>query len=459
CTQLISPIDGSTQVANDTDIHWDLVEEALGYRISIGTTPMGTEIVNNLDLGDETSYSHTSNFPEGTAIYVRVTPYNEVGEATACLEEQFTTETLLKTPACTQLISPIDGSTQVANDTDIHWDLVEEAEGYRISIGKTRRATDMIDNLDLGDVTSYSHTSNFPEGTAIYVRVTPYNQAGEATACLEEQFSTETLLKTPACTQLISPIDGSTQVAIDTDIQWDLVEEAEGYRISIGDRKSGVEGKSNVDVGDETSYSHTSNFPEGTAIYVRVTPYNQAGEATACLEEQFTTETLLKTPACTQLISPIDGSTQVANDTDIHWDLVEEAQGYRISIVTTAMGCEIVKRLDLGDESYYLHRYNIPEGTAIHVRGTSDIQAGEATACLEEQFTTETLLKTPACTQLISPIDGSTQVAIDTDIHWDLVEEAEGYRISIGTSIGEGGISASLDLGDVTSYSHISTFT
>src|SRR5690606_9329905 len=334
----------------DTDIHWDLVEEALGYRISIGTTPMGTEIVNNLDLGDETSYSHTSNFPEGTAIYVRVTPYNQAGEATACLEAQFTTETLLKTPACTQLISPIDGSTQVAIDTDIHWDLVEEAEGYRISIGTTPMGTEIVNNLDLGDETSYSHTSNFPEGTAIYVRVTPYNEVGEATACLEEQFTTDTLLNTSLRAHFRTPIDGSTQVAIDTDIQWDLVEEAEGYRISIGTSIGESDIIDNLDLGDVTSYSHTSNFPEGTIIYVKVTPYNQAGEATACLEEQFTTETLLKTPACTQLISPIDGSTQVANDTDIHWDLVEEALGYRISIGTTPMGTEIVNNLDLGDE-------------------------------------------------------------------------------------------------------------
>src|SRR5690606_22724457 len=183
-----------------------------------GTSIGESDIIDNLDLGDVTSYSHTSNFPEGTAIYVRVTPYNQAGEATACLEEQFTTETLLKIPACTQLISPIDGSTQVANDTDIHWDLVEEAEGYRISIGTSIGESDIIDNLDLGDVTSYSHTSNFPEGTAIYVMVSPHHDARPISACLEEQFTTETLLKTPACTQLISPIDGSTQVAIDTDI-------------------------------------------------------------------------------------------------------------------------------------------------------------------------------------------------------------------------------------------------
>src|SRR5690606_14886235 len=290
CTQLSNPLNNASDVAIVTDIQWDAVEEATGYRISIGTTPMGTEIVNNLDLGDETSYSHTSNFPEGTIIYVRVTPYNQAGEATACLEEQFTTETLLKTPACTQLISPIDGSTQVANDTDIHWDLVERSEGCRVGKGSTPMGAEVVSNLDLADENSCSHTSNFPEGTIIYVRVTPYNEVGEATACLEEQFTTETLLKTPACTQLISPIDGSTQVANDTDIHWDLVEEAEGYRISIGTSIGESDIIDNLDLGDVTSYSHTSNFPHGTILYVRVTPYNQAGEATACLEEQFTTE-------------------------------------------------------------------------------------------------------------------------------------------------------------------------
>src|SRR5690606_15801301 len=59
CTQLSNPLNNASDVAIGTDIQWDAVEEATGYRISIGTTPMGSEIVNNLDLLDETSYSHT----------------------------------------------------------------------------------------------------------------------------------------------------------------------------------------------------------------------------------------------------------------------------------------------------------------------------------------------------------------------------------------------------------------
>src|SRR5690606_15094226 len=184
--------------------------------------------------------------------------------------------------------------------------------------------------------TSYSHSGNFPEGTTIYVRVTPYNQAGDATACVEEEFTTETLLKNPACTQLSNPINNTTNVAINTSLQWDAVEEAMGYRISVGTTSRSDERRVGKERRNGTGYSHPGNFPEVTTIYVRVTTYNQAEYATACVEEEFTTETLLKNPTCTQLSNPINNTTDVAINTSLQWDAVEEAMGYRISVGTTS---------------------------------------------------------------------------------------------------------------------------
>src|SRR5690606_899262 len=65
---------------------------ATGYRISIGSTSGGADIVNNLDLGNVTSFMPTTDLPEDTTIYVRVIPYNEAGDAVGCSEEYFTTE-------------------------------------------------------------------------------------------------------------------------------------------------------------------------------------------------------------------------------------------------------------------------------------------------------------------------------------------------------------------------------
>src|SRR5690606_12953152 len=167
-----------------------------------------------------------------------------------------TTEKLLEAPSCTQFISPIDGESDVALNAVLQWDTVTEATGYRISIGTISGGTDIADNLDVGDVNSYSHPSDFPEDTTIYVSITPYNEAGDATTCSEEQFTTEKLLEVPPCTWLISPIDGESDVALNAVLQWDTVTEATGYRISLGTISGGTDIADNLDVGNVTSYSH-----------------------------------------------------------------------------------------------------------------------------------------------------------------------------------------------------------
>src|SRR5690606_2030619 len=138
----------------NTNLQWDVVEEATGYQISIGTSSGGTDIVNTKDIGNVTSYTPEADVPEDATIYVRIIAYNEAGDAMGCLEEQFTTETLLKIPACTTLSNPLDGSTEVAVGTNLQWDAVEEATGYRISIGTSSGGADIVSNLDLGNVTS-----------------------------------------------------------------------------------------------------------------------------------------------------------------------------------------------------------------------------------------------------------------------------------------------------------------
>src|SRR5690606_214765 len=131
----------------------------------------GADIVSNLDLGNVTSYSHTADFPENTTVYVRVTPYNQTGDGTGCLEEHFTTEKLIDIPGCAQLISPLNNATDVALETKLQWDASATATGYRISIGTSSEGTDIVNGKDLGNVTSYTPVADFPEGTTIYVRI------------------------------------------------------------------------------------------------------------------------------------------------------------------------------------------------------------------------------------------------------------------------------------------------
>lgn len=100
--------------------------------------------------------------------------------------------TPLPVPDCAALVSPLPGSTAVGVDADLSWNAVPNAAGYRLTVGTSSGGTDILDNVDVGNTTTYG-LSVLPEYTVIYVSVTPYNAAGITPACQEVQFRTENL--------------------------------------------------------------------------------------------------------------------------------------------------------------------------------------------------------------------------------------------------------------------------
>ncbi|MBC3846152.1 BspA family leucine-rich repeat surface protein, partial [Winogradskyella echinorum] len=188
CTSLDTPLNGSVDVLIGTNLTWNLVSEATGYLLTVGTTSGGTDIVNDLDVGNVLTYDLPADLPENTAIYVSIIPYNADGNATGCTEESFTTENILSPPNCTSLSSPTSGSMNIAIDTDLTWSSVTEATGYLLTVGTTSGGTDIVNDLDVGNVLTYDLAIDLPENTVIYVSVIPYNADGEAIGCTEESF-------------------------------------------------------------------------------------------------------------------------------------------------------------------------------------------------------------------------------------------------------------------------------
>ena len=188
CTNLVLPLNGSEDVSVSTDLEWNPSEFAEGYRISVGTSPNGTDIVNNEDVASLTSYTFADDLLSETTIYVNIIPYNASGDAIGCSPDSFTTEVVI--PDCTALISPFNGETDVPLEATISWETIEKTNGYRISLGTTNGGTDILDNLDVGLETSYTHPNEFPFGTRIYVNIVPYNTAGDAVECNEQSFTT-----------------------------------------------------------------------------------------------------------------------------------------------------------------------------------------------------------------------------------------------------------------------------
>ena len=92
CTALTSPLNNAVNVAVASNISWNAVANVTGYRLTIGTTAGGSDILNNHNLGNLTNYTLIEDLPYSSKIYLSITAYNTIGDAIGCLEQSFTTE-------------------------------------------------------------------------------------------------------------------------------------------------------------------------------------------------------------------------------------------------------------------------------------------------------------------------------------------------------------------------------
>ena len=287
CPDLTQPLPGSTNVPVDTPISWENVVGVTGYIISIGTTPGGGEIVNELQVGSSTSFNPPLGLPESTQIFVRITLFFFDQDNIVCEPQSFTTENVTEVPLCTQLVNPENGEAGVNVATNLSWTYASTATGYRLSLGTTPGGIDILNNQDLGNVVTYNPATDFSPDTTIYVRISPYNENGNAIGCAEESFTTASLGDPPGCTQLIYPPDGAINVPLSPVLEWTAVPNAIGYIVYIG-RTPFVN-----DVLDggifSTNTTQVLNFESNNTYFVRIIPFNDAGQAQGCNQESFST--------------------------------------------------------------------------------------------------------------------------------------------------------------------------
>ena len=339
-------------------------------------------------------------------------------------------------PECTQLVLPLNGATDVPVNTNLTWENVLFASGYQLEI--TIQPSGTLISETLGDVTNYQFPTDFIGGETVYVTIIPFNEEGEAIGpCTEESFTVSTNPATiPDCTNLTLPLNGATEVVVDTDLTWSPITNANGYKIHVVTNPGGIVILDNEDAGNVTTYNFTTDLPEETIIDVTITPYNDEGDANSCTTESFTTQTIPRPPICTTLINPLNNAIDVAIDTDISWNAVPDATGYLISIGTTSGGIETANSIDVGNVTSYDIPSDLQNTRTYYVTVIPYNAVGDATDCSESIFTTiDPLSTTPACTSLTSPVDGETNVATTLNqITWNAASNATSYRITVSGS-------------------------
>lgn len=188
CTLLSNPEDRSIDVNAGTNITWDYSPRATSYILSIGTTPGGTDIADNIAVGNVLTYNPPLDLPTNTEIFVEITALNRIGASVDCDIQSFITAEIILNLGCASLISPRNGDSNVPLTPILEWTDVAGATGYNVSIGTTPEDNDILDNGVF--FSNRTLVLDFEPNRTLFVTIVPFNELGEAINCTQESFST-----------------------------------------------------------------------------------------------------------------------------------------------------------------------------------------------------------------------------------------------------------------------------
>ena len=226
----------------------------------------------------------------------------------------------LQAQECPELVSPMSGSTNVPVDQTISWGAVPEIPGYRIALGTSPGASDILEQ-SVGSATSFTPPFGLPENTTIYVTVILdfLFEGGDDIVCPAGSFTTAPVTTPPACATINFPVDGADPVSIFTSLIWSYTPTATGYVLNIG-TSPGASDVFSGDVGNVLSFNPPGDFPPTTTLYVELQPYNAIGAAVGpCTPTTFTTGIVQPLPSCTSLLTPANGDTNVPLTPLLEW--------------------------------------------------------------------------------------------------------------------------------------------
>lgn len=188
CPVVSAPSAAATGVSVLPTITWAASNSASSYKISIGTAPGGSNVMNMTDVGNVTSYTLTTPLNFSTQYYYTVYATNITGNSTGCAERSFTTSAL----ACPSVSSPSAAQTGLSVRPTFTWTAASGATGYRLNIGTSAGANNILSNFDLGNVLTYTLTTaqQLTPNTQYYYTITSYSGSTVSTGCTERNFKT-----------------------------------------------------------------------------------------------------------------------------------------------------------------------------------------------------------------------------------------------------------------------------
>ncbi|MEY8868174.1 Ig-like domain-containing protein, partial [Meridianimaribacter flavus] len=203
---------GYTAGANDEEISMTIFTRNGWNGIGIFSDCNGTALEGCLASASSTtgnvSQTVLANVGAGETVYIAIGQWGSPNDLDFDVTA-FNAVELVDPPSCSTFTTPVDDSIDVLEDTAINWtQATGGATGYRISIGTSTGGVDIVNDLDLGNVLTYTPSTPLAYSTEYFVNVTPYNSNGDAQGCAELSFTTRE--EPPAGSVCGNPIEITT---------------------------------------------------------------------------------------------------------------------------------------------------------------------------------------------------------------------------------------------------------
>jgi gliding motility-associated-like protein len=284
----------------DTSINWDIVEGVTGYIISIGTSPGGTNIIDQRTVGSSATYIPPLGLPDNTPIYVTITLFFFDQPNITCSSQAFNTQDVTTAPVCSTLSNPLNGLSNVKRATNISWNYAPGATSYQLLVRTSSGAGDII-NQNLGNVLSYNPLSDLPASTEFFVTIIPLNENGAAINCTEESFTTGEIATLPECNHNVYPISDFYKCDVDNDHE-------EWFNINLTDLESNlIRNQTDLEVTYHNANGDQIDFAPGTQYVVNQrTIIARATNIDGCYKETSFKLILLSPPTAESLLDIVE---------------------------------------------------------------------------------------------------------------------------------------------------------
>jgi hypothetical protein len=408
----IDPTNNDQNVDPRGALRWRAVENAQAYYLYVGTARGRKDLVDSRET-QATSWPSTF-IPAGETVYARL--HTKFGGVWRFVDIAFRLS-----PQAVFIEPSADGGA-VDPRAPLIWTDVPSAEAYFLYVGTTAGARDLINS---GETKALSRDiSALPRGQLLYA--TLYTKSGGAWRSVQRSFSV-----LPVAT-LLNRSDAPSQLDTRTPLKWIAVDGAQAYYLYVGSIPGAKDLINSREI-QATQFSIQS-LPAGQVIYVRL--FTKHGGVWRYVDST------LKTKSVAYLSGTAPTSGAWASGTSLTWTPFAGATKYYL-YVGSAPG-----RKDIWSSGETTTtEFRLPLHMSAWLSSDQPVSVRLYSFVDGQWLYVDYLLQYRAAAVLSFPVNDAVNADVTAlPLEWTEVDDAEGYRVEVGTSIGAGDV---LDTGEI----------